>query len=100
IVRRMEGGPLRPALLPVSTARLLRAHAASGSVVRGWPSLVKGAGLRILSRRGSQVQILPHASSRMLRRPVRGLRWALARLIPEGQKWTFDRNRAGRMEGP
>ena len=29
--------------------------------VRGLPSLVKGAGLRILSRRGSQVQILPHA---------------------------------------
>src|SRR5437870_8647985 len=56
-------GPLRPALLPMSTARLLRAHAASGCVVRGWPSLVKGAGLRILSRRGSQVQILPHASS-------------------------------------
>src|SRR5438034_10234311 len=30
--------------------------------VRGWPSLVKGAALRSLSRRGSQVQILPHAS--------------------------------------
>src|SRR5438046_9515901 len=51
------------AFLPASTIRLLRVHEiACGPVVRGWPSLVKGAGLRILSRRGSQVQILPHAS--------------------------------------
>src|SRR2546427_3585302 len=47
------------------TGRLLRTNEfASRRGVRGLPSLVKGAGLRILSRRGSQVQILPHASPR------------------------------------
>jgi len=30
--------------------------------LRGLPSMVKGAALRSLSRRGSQVQILAHAS--------------------------------------
>ena len=33
----------------------------NGRGARGWPSMVKGAALRSLSRRGSQVQILPHA---------------------------------------
>src|SRR3989475_8206857 len=48
------------------TGRLLRTNEfAAACGVRGLPSLVKGAGLRILSRRGSQVQILPHASFRI-----------------------------------
>src|SRR2546427_3776094 len=65
VVRAMKPEGLGLAFLPISTIRLLRVHEiASGCVVRGWPSLVKGAGLRILSRRGSQVQILPHASCR------------------------------------
>src|SRR5207244_10623500 len=65
LVRAMKTERLGLAFLPVSTIRLLRVHEiACGPVVRGWPSLVKGAGLRILSRRGSQVQILPHASCR------------------------------------
>src|SRR5438309_1713265 len=58
---------------PRITATFLRAHEiASRRGVRGLPSLVKGAGLRILSRRGSQVQILPHASPRQrVERPPR-----------------------------
>src|SRR5437870_10713285 len=66
VVRAMKPERLGLAFLPASTIRLLRVHEiACGPVVRGWPSLVKGAGLRILSRRGSQVQILPHASCRI-----------------------------------
>src|SRR5207244_7100648 len=65
LVRAMKTARLGLAFLPASTIRLLRVHEiACAPVVRGWPSLVKGAGLRILSRRGSQVQILPHASCR------------------------------------
>src|SRR5437667_12406868 len=77
LVRAMKTERLGLAFLPVSTIRLLRVHEiACGPVVRGWPSLVKGAGLRILSRRGSPVQILPHASflnrkGSLLPRPIR-----------------------------
>src|SRR6266508_556776 len=65
------------------TATLLRGHEfASRHRMRGLPSLVKGAGLRILSRRGSQVQILPHA---FYARPDRGTAYV--------QKSTFKRTR-------
>src|SRR2546428_3903940 len=64
-VRAMKPERLGLAFPSISTIRLLRVHEiASGCVARGWSSLDEGAGLRILSRRGSQVQILPHASCR------------------------------------